>query len=160
MKKEVFAYPVEDGTIMDYVEDRFILVIKDDQWSPEELRLLEQPLELHLCYTADIFIVVLEGGALDSGDFYFNIQESDGKDELLKQDTLTFEAVFLNHDNEICLKKSKTLNKEESSIVLKQLHQQATVTFIGEEYDVNVQGIQSAYEPYELIKFAMVSTKI
>ena len=42
MKKEIFPYEVEMGTIMDYVDGRFMLVIKDEYWTDEELRLLDR----------------------------------------------------------------------------------------------------------------------
>ena len=59
----------------------------------------------------------------------------------------------MDKKNEICFKRSKTLNLEQSSIILDCLKQQNTVSFMQGEYDVNVQGIQSAYQPYELEKF-------
>ena len=40
MEKKKFAYDVEIGTIMDYVEDHFMLVIKDETWSDEEIELM------------------------------------------------------------------------------------------------------------------------
>lgn len=160
MKKEVFPYPVEKGAVMDYVEDRFLLVIKEDAWSEEEIGLLKQPIQCHLCYTADIFIVVIEGGSIDSCDFYFNVQECDWKDDLLKAGCLQLELVLLDADNAICLKKTKTLNREESQTVIDHLSKQAQIPFQPGEYDVNVEGIQSAYEPYELTRFSLVGTKL
>lgn len=81
---ETFKYDIDMGAIMDFVEDRFMLVIKDEIWNQEELNLLKQ-MDLHFCYTQDIAIFVLEGGDIDSSDFYFNIQDCDWKDELLKK---------------------------------------------------------------------------
>ena len=83
MKKEIFPYEVEMGTIMDYVDGRFMLVIKDEYWTDEELRLLNSPLELNFCYTQNTANFVVEGGDIDSSDFYFNIQDCDWKEQLL-----------------------------------------------------------------------------
>ena len=39
-KKEKFAYDIDFGAIMDYVENRFMLVIKDEDWTQEEIDML------------------------------------------------------------------------------------------------------------------------
>ena len=160
MKKEIFPYQIEPGAIMDYVEDRFLLVIKDEDWNQDQLQLCKQPIDCHLCTTADIFIIVVEGGAIDSSDFYFNIQDCDWKDRLLAQSEVVLELVLLNDKNEICLKKTKTLSKTDSQTILQLLNKQANIQFQQNEYEVNVQGIQSAYEPYELSRFSVVSIKL
>lgn len=159
-RMEKFKYDMDMGAIMDFVEDRFMLVIKDETWSEEELEMLKKQVDLHFCYTQDIAIFVLEGGDIDSSDFYFNIQDCDWKEELLKKEVLDLEVYLLNKKNEICWKKAKTFSKEESAKILDCLNRQARVEFMQDEYDVNVLGIQSAYEPYELNKYAVVSTKL
>ena len=53
---EKFPYDVDFGAIMDYVDDRFMLVIKDESWSDEEIALLKKGAKLHFCYTMDIAI--------------------------------------------------------------------------------------------------------
>lgn len=157
---EKFTYDIDIGTIMDFVEDRFMLVIKDEKWTAEELALLRNPLHLHFCYTQDIAIFVLEGGPVDSGDFYFNIQDCDWKNELLNASLIDVEVLLVNEKNEICWKKRKTLSAEQSNRILACIKKQAHVQFAPDEYDVNVQGIQSAYEPYELNTFAVVSAAL
>lgn len=157
MKK--FPYDVDMGAIMDFVEDHFMLVIKDESWAEDELAMLKKPLDLHFCYTQDIAIFVLEGGDIDSSDFYFNIQECDWKEELLKQETLDIELFLLEKKNYICWSKRKTLSPEQSEKILACLRKQEQVQFMPDEYDINVMGIQSAYQPYELNKFAVESIK-
>ena len=49
------------------------------------------------------------------------------------------------------------MTKEQSTKILDRLHHQNTVTFMPDEFDVNVQGLQDAYEPFELEKYAVVS---
>lgn len=161
MKKEqIFPYDVDLGAIMDFVEDRFMLVLKDETWTEEEIKMLENQALIHFCYTQDIAIFVLEGGDIDSSDFYFNIQDCDWKEQLLSCDCLNVDLYLLDEQNRICCKRSKTLSKEESDKILDCLKKQAQVQFMPGEYDVNVQGIQSAYEPYELNKFAVLVFKI
>ena len=149
-KKEKFEYDIDLGAIMDYVENRFMLVIKDEDWTQEEIEMLNSGIDLHFCYTNDIAIFVLEGGD----------QECDWKDHLFASDCLDVDIILLNKANEICFKKSKTLTKEQSQIIKDCLKQQNEVSFMPSEYDVNVQGIQSAYEPYELVRFEKCAIKL
>ena len=144
-KKEKFAYDIDFGAIMDYVENRFMLVIKDEDWTQEEIDMLNSGIDLHFCYTNDIAVFVLEGG--------------DWKEHLFKSDCLDVEIVLVDKANDICFKKSHTLTKEQSQSIKDCLNQQNEVSFMPSEYDVNVQGIQSAYEPYELIRFEKCEIK-
>ena len=154
---EKFPYDVDFGAIMDYVDGRFMLVIKDESWSDEEIALLQKGSKLHFCYTMDIAIFIFEGGDIDSSDFYFNVQDCDAKESLLKQEIVDVELILVNAKNEVCFKKRKTLTKEQSAKILECLHHQNTVAFRTDEFDVNVQGLQDAYEPFELEKYAVCS---
>lgn len=160
MGKKKFAYDVEIGTIMDYVEDHFMLVIKDETWSDEEIELIKKGATLNFCYTQDLAIFVLEGGDIDSSDFYFNIQDCDLKDEILEKELLDVELILVDGKNNVWYSKRKTLSLEQSKIILDCLKKQAQVGFMPGEYEVNIAGIQSAYEPFELEKFSKVSIKL
>lgn len=160
MEKKKFAYDVEIGTIMDYVEDHFMLVIKDETWSDEEIELIKKGATLNFCYTQDLAIFVLEGGDIDSSDFYFNIQDCDLKDEILEKESLDVELILVDGKNNVWYSKRKTLSLEQSKIILDCLKKQAQVGFMPGEYEVNIAGIQSAYEPFELEKFSKVSIKL
>lgn len=160
MEKKKFAYDVEIGTIMDYVEDHFMLVIKDETWSDEEIELIKKGATLNFCYTQDLAVFVLEGGDIDSSDFYFNIQDCDLKDEILEKELLDVELILVDGKNNVWYSKRKTLSLEQSKIILDCLKKQAQVGFMPGEYEVNIAGIQSAYEPFELEKFSKVSIKL
>ena len=160
MEKKKFAYDVEIGTIMDYVEDHFMLVIKDETWSDEEIELIKKGATLNFCYTQDLAIFVLEGGDIDSSDFYFNIQDCDLKDEILEKELLDVELILVDGKNNVWYSKRKTLSLEQSKIILDCLKKQAQVGFMPGEYEVNIAGIQSAYEPFELEKYSKVSIKL
>lgn len=160
MEKKKFAYDVEIGTIMDYVKDHFMLVIKDETWSDEEIELIKKGATLNFCYTQDLAIFVLEGGDIDSSDFYFNIQDCDLKDEILEKELLDVELILVDGKNNVWYSKRKTLSLEQSKIILDCLKKQAQVGFMPGEYEVNIAGIQSAYEPFELDKFSKVSIKL
>lgn len=159
-KREKFAYDIEIGAVMDYVEDRFMLVIKDDEWTEEEIRLLKSGVTVNFCYTQDLAIFVVEGGDIDSSDFYFNIQECDWKDDILRKELLDIELILVDKNNDICWKKRKTLSLENSQILHDCLEKQSEVQFMPGEYDVNVEGMQSAYEPFELLKFSKFAIQL
>ena len=59
-KKEKFAYDIDFGAIMDYVENRFMLVIKDEDWTQEEIDMLNSGIDLHFCYTNDIAVFITQ----------------------------------------------------------------------------------------------------
>lgn len=158
--KEKFPYELPLGSAVDYVDNAFLLVIKDDSWNEDQLKLMREPLQVHFCYTNGMAIFVLEGGAVDSADFYFNIQESDGKEALLNADTLKLELVLVDEDSNIRFYKSKDLSKADSALILDTLKKQNELEFMPGEYDVNVEGLQSAYDPYDLVKFEVLGTKM
>lgn len=137
---------------MDFLDGKFMLVIKDETWSEEEIAMLNS-LRVAFCYWNDLAIFVVEGGDIDSSDFYFNIQECDQKEELLNQEQLAVEVVLVDKNNDILFKKSQIFTKEQSDKIRSFLKKQSEVPFMEGEYDVNVSGIQSAYEPFELLKF-------
>lgn len=157
---DIFPYELDNGSVVDYVDGRFLLALKDDFWSDEELALLREPLNLHYCYTNDLAIFVLEGGPIDSGDFYFNVQECDQMESLLEAPRIDAEVVFVDGANRVCWKKRATFSQEGSKAIHDTLSAQSKVDFMPGEYDVNVEGIQSAYQPYDLIKFAKAELKI
>ena len=66
---------------------------------------------------------------------------------------------LLDKKNRICWSKRKTLTAQQSEKILACLRKQEQVQFMPDEYDINVMGIQSAYQPYELNKFAVESIK-
>ena len=158
--KEKFPYDLDMGAVMDFVEDHFMLVIKDEVWTEEELTMLKQPLSLNFCYTNDIAVFVLEGGDIDSSDFYFNVQDCDFAQTLMESSSVDVELVLLNEANEICFRRRKSLDKEQTKRILDCLSLQQKVQFMPNEYDVNVEGLQSAYEPFELLKFSKLTVEL
>lgn len=158
-QKEKFPYDIEEGAVMDFVEDRFMLVLKDEQWTDEEIGLLKQ-LRVGFCYTNGLAIFVLEGGDIDSSDFYFNIQECDWKEQFFAADEISVEVILVDKNNEICWKRSKKFSREDSRLIQEVLKQQEQIEFMPGEYDVNITGMQSAYEPFELLKFEKCSMEM
>ncbi|WP_297568363.1 hypothetical protein [uncultured Faecalibaculum sp.] len=156
-----FPYEVPEGAVMDYADGRFIVAIKDDCWNEEELALLKQePFAVTLCWYHGIMPFILEGGPVDSSDVYFNVQESDFRDEILGlTQAPEMEIVLLNADNTIAWQKQKQLPDPFWNQLKTLLEQQAALQFMPGEYDVNVEGLMSACEPFELHRYEKAAVK-
>ena len=64
-------------TVMDFVEDRFIFLVKDSFWNDVELQMARtMPLEIDFLYRYDVAVFLLTVGDIDTSDFYFNVQEN------------------------------------------------------------------------------------
>lgn len=146
---------------MDYVDGRFLLVVKDDIWNQDELDLLKsETFTVHVCATNGILPFILEGGAVDSSDLYFNIQECDAREEILtRQEPYDMEIMLVDGNNDIRWHKRKTLSVSQNALLKSELEKQAAMEFMPGEYDTNVEGLMSAYEPFELLKYARCAIK-
>ncbi len=154
-----FEAEIEElGTVMDYVEDRFIFVIKDQFWNDVELQMAKTtPFEIDFVYRYDVAVFLLSVGDIDTSDFYFNVQENDWREALLSgTDCLQCTLVLLDENNMICFKRNATLSKEASDQIRSALAKQNEVVFHEGEYDVNMQGLMSALEPFEMQQYAIV----
>lgn len=160
-EKTKFAYDIPEGAVMDYADGHFIVAVKDDCWNEEELGLLrEEPFTVTLCSYNGILPFILEGGPVDSSDVYFNIQDSDFREEILNRtEAPDMEIVLVNGDNTIAWQKRKTLPVPFWQALHTELGRQASIAFMPGEYDVNVEGLMSAYEPFELHKYEKASVK-
>ena len=87
--KEKFPVEIiEEGTLMDFIDQEFVFVIKDETWMPYELQCLKQkPLEIQFVYKYDIavFLLTIED-ALDTSDFIFNVHDNTYGEELFLPD--------------------------------------------------------------------------
>ena len=62
-EKMKFPYDIPEGAVMDYVDGRFVVAVKDDCWNEEELALLKQePFVVTMCWYNGILPFILEGG--------------------------------------------------------------------------------------------------
>lgn len=151
---------MEEGCAVDFVDGCLYLVIKDDTWNEAQLAAASQPFEVSVCETNGMIVFLLEGGPLDTSDFYFNIQECDDKEALLNARNLEVRVVLLDENNTIALIRGATLSQQTTEKIVDLLRKQNAVQFMPGEYDVNVSGMQDAYEPAELAKFAKCTFEI
>ena len=156
-----FPFEIEGlGTIMDYVEDRFLFIVKDEFWSEEEkAMLMQEPMEVALYYRYDVAVFVVSGGGIDTGEFYFNVQECEWKEQLLSSTTLQASLILLDQDNIVCCRRDVTFPKADSQQIIQLLREQNEVRYHEGEFDVNAQGLMSALQPFEMQEKATVSMK-
>lgn len=156
-----FPFEIEGlGTIMDYVEDRFLFIVKDEFWSEEEkAMLMQEPMEVALYYRYDIAVFLVSGGDIDTSDFYFNVQECEWKEQLLSSTTLQASLILLDQDNIVCCRRDVTFPKADSQQIIQLLREQNEVRYHEGEFDVNAQGLMSALQPFEMQEKATVSMK-
>ena len=156
-----FPFEIEGlGTIMDYVEDRFLFIVKDEFWSEEEkAMLMQEPMEVALYYRYDVAVFLVSGGDIDTSDFYFNVQEWEWKEQLLSSTTLQASLILLDQDNIVCCRRDVTFPKADSQQIIQLLREQNEVHYHEGEFDVNAQGLMSALQPFEMQEKATVSMK-
>ena len=149
-----FPFEIEGlGTIMDYVEDRFLFIVKDEFWSEEEkAMLMQEPMEVALYYRYDVAVFLVSGGDIDTSDFYFNVQECEWKEQLLSSTTLQASLILLDQDNIVCCRRDVTFPKADSQQIIQLLREQNEVRYHEGEFDVNAQGLMSALQPFSPLR--------
>ncbi len=153
-KNEKFPWPMDEGAAVDYASRELIFAIKDDEWNEDQLESAKQPFEAEVCYDNGLVFFLLEGGPLDTCDFYFNIQECDDREELLQQQNLEVQALLIDANDVIRAVKSTTLSTKQTAQLMDLLQKQNQTEFMPGEYDCNVEGMQAAFEPAELARYA------
>ena len=161
MKKlEKFPWSIDEGAVADFADGRLILAVKDDEWNDAQIERAGETFLVEVAETNGIVIFLMEGGPLDTCDFYFNINDCDEANTLLAQKNLDVQAVLIDKDDIIRIIKSASLSSEKTKEIIELLRKQKNYDFMPGEYEVNVEGLQSAYAPSELAKFAKTSFEL
>lgn len=159
---EKFSIMIEqEGTIMDYVDDEFIFIIKDEFYSDYEIKAIKKKkmlLEYVYLYDISIFLLTIDD-AIDTSDFYFNIHENDYS-SLFNQEQIKASFYLLDKDNVVKAKKSFELNSEVSKQIKEKLKIQLNNPYNEEEFNCNLDGIINTWEPFELSEKAIVSQNV
>ena len=153
----------EEGTVMDYVDHEFVFVIKDETWTDFELKALKkQPLEIAFVYKYDIaiFLLTLED-AIDTSDFVFNVHDNDYDETLFTHfatgSGYTCTLYLLDGKNIVKGRKIVQLSNAMSLKIADCLRQQKDVPYREEEFICNLEGLQAAWEPFELQPMAIAN---
>lgn len=153
-----------DGTIMDFVDHEFLFVIRDETWSDFELTALQRnTLHLEFVYKYDIciFLITLDD-AIDTSDFIFNVHDNDYDEGLFLNDghnVYNATLCLIDKDNVIQGKRTVTLAKEISSIIAQTIRKQQETPYREDAFLCNLEGLQQAYEPFEMQPLAIAAQK-
>lgn len=161
--KEKFPIEIEaQGTVMDFVDDEFVFVIKDEEWTPFEIKALEKKsIELNLVCKYDITIFLLTVlDAIDTSDFVFNLHDNDYPDSLYTQTNLNISIYLIDKDNIIQAQHHSTLNKEATGVINETLKKVKQAPYMEAEFECNLEGLQSTWEPFEMQEFAILKEQI
>ena len=162
--KEKFPVEIiEEGTLMDFIDQEFVFVIKDETWMPYELQCLKQkPLEIQFVYKYDIavFLLTIED-ALDTSDFIFCCHDNIYDAALWKKYEQGSGAMctlyLLDEANVVKGKRRVCLSTKMSNCISECLQVQKEHSYVEEEFACNLEGLQAAYEPFELQPLALAS---
>ncbi|WP_317300617.1 hypothetical protein [Allobaculum stercoricanis] len=153
-KNDILPWDLEEGAVMDFVENQILLILKDEDWNENQLQsATDNPIQVVLCETNGVLIFLAQGGPIDTCDFYFNIQECDEKKMLLEQRNLDVRLLLVNRENRIVALKSTTLSLKLTEQIVDILQKQDQYPFMPGEFDANVDGLMATFEPAELYRF-------
>ena len=160
----IFPSDIEaEGTVMDVVDDEFVFVIKDEVWTDEECQAMKRnPLTLDFVYKYDIaiFLLTLED-AIDTSDFVFNVHDNDYDETLFTHfatgSGYTCTLYLLDGKNIVKGRKIVQLSNAMSLKIADCLKQQKDVPYREEEFICNLEGLQAAWEPFELQPMAIAN---
>lgn len=154
-------FPIDiafEGTVMDYVDDEFVFIIKDAQWTDYEIQALhKKQLEVDFVCKYDItlfLITVLD--AIDTSDFIFNIHDNEYPESIFDQKVVNCSIYLLDEANVVKAVRHVTLNKDASACIANTLKEVAQKEYHEEEFNCNLEGLQNTWEPFELQEFAVV----
>lgn len=162
----VFPVNIEtEGTVMDYVDHEFMFVVKDETWSDFECNALKkQPLQIDFVYKYDIavFLLTLED-AIDTSDFIFSCHDNEYDESLYRSftdgDGYTCVLYLIDANNIIKGKRKVTLSQPVSNLISSKLKAQKETPYYEEEFTCNLEGLQNAYEPFEMQPLALATQR-
>lgn len=157
-KNEMIEATLEEGIIVDYFQNRFVLVIKDQLWSDYEIKALYQnPLHIYFGYERICAFFLFENvDAVDTSDASFDIHACAEADELLQQHQYDMEIYFIDKENRVCAERKITFDKKDSSIIKAALQKQMEAVYDDNGFDRALYKIQNTYEPFEMEALALV----
>lgn len=167
MKVEIGeTYPVlieNEGTLMDYVDKEFVFIIKDTEWTEYEKAALQRNrVQIDFIYLYDIavFLFTLDD-AIDTSDFIFQVHDGVYGEDLYrsfeKGSGFTCSIYLLDKMNRVSGVRKVQLSYDMSNCIVMKLKEQKEHVFVEAEFICNLEGLQNAYEPFELQPKALMS---
>lgn len=149
---EQLNIPLADGIVIDYVENRFVVIIKDETWCEHECRSLHRnPLHIYFLYERVCAIFLIENvDSIDTSDVSFDIHECAEANQLLANDQFDMEIYLIDQNQTICASRKLSFSKEQSAVIREHLYKQYDTPYNETGFDRALQKIQGTYEPFEM----------
>ena len=153
-------YPsCENGIWIDFKNNTFLFVIKDDIWTTEELNRLK---------TSDVTISFIQKGIIDAFileifdcleasdlPFYAKDGDQDFIEAIKSKNLFAFEIVFVSGNDEVVAIRHEVFGKEESAVLHERLQKRLFEETEGSMFEAAYEKLVSRYEPFELLEFAV-----
>ena len=157
-------YPsCENGIWIDFKENTFLFVVKDDIWTAEELSRLK---------TSDVTVSFIQKGIIDAFileifdcleasdlPFYAKDGDTDFIEAIKSKNLFAFEIVFVSGNDEVVGVRHEVFDKEESAALHERLQKRLFEETEGSMFEAAYEKLTSRFEPFELLGFAVFTKK-
>ena len=157
-------YPsCENGIWIDFKDNTFLFVVKDDIWTTEELNRLK---------TSDVTVSFIQKGIIDAfileifdcleaSDLPFYVKDGDQDfiEAIKSKNLFAFEIVFVSGNDEVVAVRHEVFGKEESAVLHERLQKRLFEETEGSMFETAYEKLVSRYEPFELLEFAVFTKK-
>ena len=157
-------YPsCENGIWIDFKDNTFLFVVKDDIWTTEELNRLK---------TSDVTISFIQKGIIDAFileifdcleasdlPFYAKDGDHDFIEAIKSKNLFAFEIVFVSGNDEVVAVRHEVFGKEESTVLHERLQKRLFEETEGSMFEAAYEKLVLRYEPFELLEFAVFTKK-
>ena len=157
-------YPsCENGIWIDFKDDTFLFVIKDEIWTAEELsRMKTSNVTVSFIQKGIIDAFILEiFDCLEASDlpFYAKDGDTDFIEAIKSKNLFAFEIVFVSGNDEVVAVRHEVFDKEESAVLHERLQKRLFEETEGSMFETAYEKLVSRYEPFELLEFAVFTKK-
>lgn len=152
-----------NGIWIDFKDNTFLFVVKDDIWTTEELnRLKISDVTVSFIQKGIIDAFILEiFDCLEASDlpFYAKDGDQDFIEAIKSKNLFAFEIVFVSRNDEVVAVRHEVFGKEESAVLHERLQKRLFEETEGSMFEAAYEKLVSRYEPFELLEFAVFTKK-
>ena len=159
--QEKCPFSIEEGVVMDFVDNEWVILIKDEVWQKEERNAFRRNAGLFSFFPLDtvVFFTLNIEDVLETSDLPFMIQDCDLAEDLVKQSEQKVRIALLDKEDTVLELRELTLPKKQTEMINEELKR-----ILDKGYDVEVSGnqidrTQMKFEPYEMEEKARFSVK-
>ena len=157
-------YPsCENGIWIDFKDDTFLFVVKDDIWTAEELSRLK---------TSDVTVSFIQKGIIDAFvleifdcleasdlPFYAKDGDTDFIEAIKSKKLFGFEIIFVSGHDEVVAVRHEAFTKDESILLHEKLQKRLLEETEGTMFEAAYERLTSRFETFELLEFAVFTKK-